>query len=575
LELLAAGQILGFQENGIGKNDSKVTGVLWESSQINLSDADPALLNGVLSPSGRLVGGDILLESFFDETGSFSGASSAINVKQALHARGVLHAGDLQPMRIYAAAGDVTGLALFSAKSARVLAAQDITDVSFYIQNANEEDVSVVSAGRDIIPYNANTALRTQSLSSGNIIGTGENPLAGDIQISGPGTLQVLAGRNIDLGTGGVNVDGTGSGITSIGNARNPFLPTGGANLVVGAGLGDLANGLGGSTLDLEAFIEQYVTGGNGAAYLEELEVEDFESLSEEEKNRVALEVFYLVLRDAGRAAVGGEEGGYSEGFAAISSLFPESSSQGDILARARDIRTKNGGSISLFAPGGKLELSSTIGTGNSEIPPGVVTESGGNINIFTEGDVNIGIGRIFTLRGGNIIIWSSTGDIAAGTSSKTVQSAPPTRVLIDPQSGYLETDLAGLATGGGIGVLATVAGLEPGDVDLIAVEGVVDAGDAGIRASGNLNIAATAVLNAGNISTGGTTSGVPSAPTVAAPNVGGLTSGSASTAAANNAANSVANQAAQQPQEGIETPSIITVEVLGYGGGEEGSSEG
>ena len=33
------------------------------------------------------------------------------------------------------------------------------------------------------------------------------------------------------------------------------------------------------------------------------------------------------------------------------------------------------------------------------------------------------------------MIIWSSDGNIAAGSASKTVASAPPTRVLIDPQS--------------------------------------------------------------------------------------------------------------------------------------------
>jgi filamentous hemagglutinin len=575
LEMLAAGQVVGLQATGFGQDNNQITGISWASSRVNLSDADPNLVNGVLSPTGRLISGDPLLEQFFDETGSSSGASSAINVKQALHARGVLHAGDPRPVRMYAAGGDITGLALFSGKSARILASRDITDVAFYIQNTGEEDVSIVSAGRDVVPYNANTALRTQSGSSGNIPGTGEVPLAGDIQISGPGSLQVLAGRKIDLGTGAVNSDGTGAGITSIGNARNPYLPAQGAHLVVGAGLGSVASGLGDSSLNLEAFIEQYVTGGTGDAYLEELMVDDFESLSLEEQNRVALEVFYLVLRDAGRAVAGGEPDGYADGFAAIDMLFSEASTGGDILARSRDIRTKSGGNISLFAPGGKLELSSTKGTGDSDIPPGVVTESGGNINIFTENNVDIGIGRIFTLRGGDIIIWSSSGDIAAGTSSKTVQSAPPTRVMIDPQSGYLETDLAGLATGGGIGVLATVAGLEPGDVDLIAPVGTVDAGDAGIRATGNLSIAATTVLNAGNISTGGASSGVPSAPTVAAPNVGGLTSASSSSAAANNAASSVANQATQVPQEMIEAPSIITVEVLGYGGGEDEPSEG
>ena len=106
---------------------------------------------------------------------------------------------------------------------------------------------------------------------------------------------------------------------------------------------------------------------------------------------------------------------------------------------------------------------------GNPLTPPGIITESGGEISLFTDQSVDIGIGRIFTLRGGDVVIWSSKGDIAAGSSSRTVQSAPPTRVVIDPQSAAVETDLAGLATGGGIGVLATVEGVEPGDVDLIA----------------------------------------------------------------------------------------------------------
>ena len=143
---------------------------------------------------------------------------------------------------------------------------------------------------------------------------------------------------------------------------------------------------------------------------------------------------------------------------------------------------------------------------------------------------------------------------------------------MIDSTSADIATDLGGLATGGGIGVLASVVGVKPGDVSLIAPLGTVDAGDAGIQATGNLSIAASAVLNADNISAGGTSSGVPSTPTVAAPNVSGLSSGSSSSAAANSAANSVSNQARETPPV-EEAPSTISVEVLGYGGGE--SDEG
>ena len=137
-------------------------------------------------------------------------------------------------------------------------------------------------------------------MAPGNRPGLGELPLAGDLQISGPGSLVVLAGRDLDLGTGPANADGTGAGLVSIGNARNPYLPFEGSNLVVGAGLGR-ATSLGSSDLDFDSFISEFVEGAEGQTHLAELEVTDFESLPAEEQNRIALEVFYLILRDTGR----------------------------------------------------------------------------------------------------------------------------------------------------------------------------------------------------------------------------------------------------------------------------------
>jgi hypothetical protein len=281
------------------------------------------------------------------------------------------------------------------------------------------------------------------------------------------------------------------------------------------------------------------------------------------------------VLRDAGRDF--SDSGNYDEGFAAIGTLFGGVSGPGEVLTRGRSVRTTAGGDISVFAPNGGLTLANS-NIGNPLVPPGIITESGGNISIFTDGNVDIGIGRIFTLRGGDMIIWSSAGNIAAGTSSKTVASAPPTRVLIDPQSADVSTDLAGLATGGGIGVLATVEGIPPGNVDLIAPAGVIDAGDAGIRSAGNLNLAATQVLNASNIAVTGSSAGAPSAPSVSAPNVGGLTSASNTAGASSTAATAATNQATQRPVESQPPPeepaSLVTVEVIGYGGGDDAGAE-
>ncbi len=583
IELLAAHSINGVQ---LTSYDIEVGKNVWTSSLINLSDADPNRLPSISSPissatvrtNTKLV---TAIDNLFAETGSTIGIAAIIRTKQALHAPTLLHANDFNPVRLYASAGDISGTTLFSGKFAHILAGQDITDISLYLQNDRSTDVSVVSSGRDLVAYDPNSTLRQAAQTSGNellfapgfFVPASGSPTAGDLQISGPGTLEVLAGRNLDLGVGPNSPDGTGLGLLSIGNARNPYLPFAGADIVAGAGIG-LSSGLAQSQLDFTGFISQFLSASSPDAvrYFSELTTvpgltpDSFKKLTPEEQDKIALDIFYLVLRDAGRdRSLPGTAGfqNYNAGTLAIATLFPKSGS-GDISLTSREIKTKSGGNISLFAPGGKL----TVGlnsAGTQALDQGILTEDGGNISIFTEGNVDVGTSRIFTLRGGNEIIWSSTGNIAAGASSKTVQSAPPTRVLVDPQSGDVQTDLAGLATGGGIGVLDTVVGVPPGDVDLIAPVGTVDAGDAGIRVSGNLNIAAAFVLNASNIQASGTSAGVP---TVTAPsvNLAGLTAASNTSAASSSAATD-ASKAAQGQGQQNELPSIITVEVLGYGG--------
>ena len=590
IDLVAQRAINGLQPSGLNAGVQS-----YNETQINLSDADPARIPGTTSPFAlrTVVVNPISptqnqpdpeayqeflspINALFLENGSTSGDAAVLQAQQTLHATGPLHANDPEPVHLYAASGDLSGITLFSGKTARVLAGQDITDIAFYVQNVRPDDTAVIQAGRDLIAYDLDSKLRAEA-------GIGaSDPASGDIQISGPGTLEVLAGRNLDLGISTTSNGDTGLGITSIGNARNPALPFAGANIIVGAGIGT-SGGLSTSQLDFSGFIGKFLdpaAGALSARYLPDLGVllglgntdtgqiwSTFKTLAPERQDQLALDVYYLVLRDAGRDHNNPDSAGfgnYANGEAAVAALFPGTSWRGDISLTSREINTRNGGDISLFAPGGQLDVGVNSGTG-AAADQGILTEDGGNISIFTSGNVNVGTSRVFTLRGGNEIIWSTLGNIAAGSAAKTVLAAPPTRVLVDPQSADVKTDLAGLATGGGIGVLESVAGVPPADIDLIAPTGTIDAGDAGIRVSGNLNLAAVQVINASNISVGGTSAGVP---TIAAPNLGALTTASNSAGAVNNVASNLANQtpAAATVQEAA---SIITVEVVGYGGGE------
>ncbi len=590
VELAAAGAISGLQPAGRALTPAEVQrpptpATVWTSARVNLSDAAPSSIAGVLSPLayqsfstvGRSLNASrssatralVGLDASFAETGSYSGVAGSVQVQRTLHDASVLHRDDAEPLRAYAMSGNIDGLELFSAKQVRLMAGQDITDIAFYLQNNRPGDTSIVAAGRDIIPNNAGAPRRVlaNSLAQANFVtppdqitlvdGSRGNALVGDIHVAGPGVLEVMAGRNIDLGSGANRADGTGVGITSIGNLRNPFLPQTGAGLAVLAGVrapdGGPALGLAGSSLNLIPFIPSDLP----------------DATAPEIAALAALDAFYAKLKKVGQDHA--TTGSYDEGYAAIATVFGPSTAVGELFTRSRDIRTIRGGDIRLAVPRGGISMASSI-TGNPLAPPGLVTEDGGTLSILTDAGVDIGRARIFTLSGGDITIWASNGDIAAGSAPKTVVTAPPTRVVIDTTSADVLTDLGGLATGGGIGSLQLRETDPPSDVVLIAPRGTVDAGDAGIRATGNIAVAAAQVLNADNIASGGTSAGVPAAAPAAAPNIAGLSSASSSTAATSSAAQDVARQAEPQQTGAEQTPSTITVEVLGYGGG--GSQE-
>ncbi|WP_415806686.1 filamentous hemagglutinin family protein [Bordetella muralis] len=222
-------------------------------------------------------------------------------------------------------------------------------------------------------------------------------------------------------------------------------------------------------------------------------------------------------------------------------------------------IHTNFGGDISIMTPGGRT-LVGIDGGFNPGPGSGVITQGDGNINLYALDSILMGQSRIFTTFGGSILAWSAEGDINAGRGSKTSMVYTPQRREYD-SVGNIALSPSAPTTGAGIATLNPIPEIPPGDIDLIAPLGTVDAGEAGIRVSGDVNIAALRVVNAENIQVQGESTGIPMVATV---NVGALTSASAAASTAASAASDAARGARAAAQRAL--PSIINVQILGFG---------
>jgi hypothetical protein len=463
----------------------------------------------------------------------------------------VLHANDDVPVRVVATNGDVRDFTVDAGKSAHVVAGRDIIDLDLRAQNLNDDEVTRIVAGRDI-KFTTPRDAQTGTISPGG----------GIIEVAGPGLLHVQAGRDVDLGSS--------KGILSIGRNKNPALPPDGADVLVVAGVK--------GPLDYNAlsenYLDQYTIGSERLRLLtvslsterQDPAMTEAQVLDElrAEPKKFGDEIFFNELKLAGRAR------DYDAGRAAIRALFPESY-DGDVRLYFSQIRSLSGGDVELLVPGGEVNAGLATPPGGFTKTPGelgIVAQGKGRVRGYTRDHFTVNQSRVFTLRGGDITLWSDTGNIDAGRGAKSVVSAPPPLVSTD-QNGNTVTVVQGAASGSGIRIQLTMPGDRAGDVDLIAPRGEVNAGDAGIGSAGNLNISAQHVVGADNIQVSGVSTGVPVADTgglgASLSGVSSLASGASNTAEQAMDNMSTANETGATPIADAAL-TFLEVEVLGYG---------
>lgn len=395
------------------------------------------------------------------------------------HASVSWHQGDTEASRLVARQGDISGLggrdnyAEFS-EAVTVQSGGSIKDLNLTVQHLNSDSVSKIVADGDI----------TYTINGGTLPSQG-------IKVNGPGRVEVMAGHSVDLGDS--------KGIVTKGNLENPYLPVGGSDIMVLAGT---------TKPDYAGFVK----------YLQDNGLK----IGSDSSPQALRDRFYALLLEFGKEAQGGGgDASYEKGRAAIRALFPGASiGKGNIDLFYSAIKTEQGGGIDLLAPGGSV----TVGIANpsKSIPEkkaadqGLFTFQGGAIRSFVQDSFLVNQSRVFTLDGGDILIWADRGIIDAGNGAKTVSATPPPVLVV--RDGQIFLDASNSVSGSGIGALASRDDTPASDMSLFAPQGTIDAGDAGLRSTGNITLGARTILNAANIQAGGSVSGAPAPAAAAAP---------------------------------------------------------
>ena len=544
---------------------------LFPSDLSRLFPSDVTITAGRDINAGRMVlapaeHGSLVLEAGRDVKGSFIMADTAPSTMYAtlLPVTGTLemtaftsllvsgyadliHSTDPEPVSI-TAGRDVTGTFTFP-KQARITAGQDIKDFFYTVQNLKDTDVSLLMAGRNIIPT------------------TGSTQTSKGILQYGPGNLIVQAGDSINLGTSR-GIQSLGNSGTGSGDAR-PKLPDVSATLLIAAGYDKAFEPAEVSTLFLNTEWDGETADGEPLWKQKLFEAASTQNLTPEADSLQEIGLLFTEYREV--------DPGKAQGYLAmartlLADFFDDSATAdaypdgGTIsMEKSRILTRDDGGDIYMLARGtvvvGRSNIQlpgATTVAGSDSSSLGIFAERRGSIKIFAEKDVDVFESRIMSMFGGDIAIWSDHGNVNAGKGSKTTVSSPVSA----------DGEFKPPVTGSGVrtstydpdGPEGEKTAPKQGDAYVFAPEGVIDAGEAGISAR-NIYLGATQVLNAQNIQASGVSVGAPVQVSGTA-NVGAL-SGSSGLADATRMIENTAGLAARERAEQMARPPQFTAKLL------------
>lgn len=524
------------------------------------------------------------------------------------HASTPLHEGDTKATYIVANSGDVTvgdQGSITSAKLAKIVAGRDVVNLNANIQQTSSGDLSIVQAGRN---YDASTSQATSGLT-----------------VTGPGNLLVTADKNIDLGAslgivsnankGNAALSDTGASITMLAGLNGNSLDVAGyvAKYINPQGAGPevlnnvaytskLAGDKAGNQSDhTQQYLAAYRDKTNAAVttYMRKLtgntNLSATEAMSEFlglDKNHQSVFVYQHYLGELATSNLDQTKLAsyfsfpsdcntnasciedrvsklYVRGEDAIATLFGNKTYQGDLTLYNSTIKTVRDADVTLLVPGGLVNAGLPVSGGSGQ---GILTEKGGNIGAYVNGDFIVNQSKVITQYGGDITIWSEQGNIDAGKGSKTALSVPERTVSTDV-NGVTKVEFKGVAAGSGIraqsydpdGPLGSQVSPSIGNVNLAPVRGQLIVGEAGLEGSNFVfgpNV--SNVFNNIDVKAGGSISG-------------GVATASGVVAPAPTIADTTKDMASQMQQAISESaknplankqllPAFLNIEVIGLG---------